>query len=230
MNATGRRGQPRNRFVSIALTAIACLAAGTASSPALASPAGASSSPLTTASDRLRERGDHRVVHQDARGDVLRFAQESQASTPAPRDRTTDITTTVVDHRTRRLVVQSRVRHLSRSGYRLLIAEILTAEGKRYELVVDYSTTPIGSRVSLSRFGSGAAVRCPGATWSIDTAADRVGASVPTSCLGGPEWVRVGIALAAAPRDLKTSLADDSRSRGHVGEGHLRLGPRQPPA
>ena len=124
-------------------------------------------------------------------------------------------------------MIQTRVRHLSRSGYRLMVAEILAPDGHRYDLQVDYSTTPIGPRLNLEGFTSGKDVKCPAATWSLHRSTNRITASVPTACLGDPRWVRVGLGLVAAPRDLKTSWADDSRVQGRVGDQHLDLGPRQ---
>lgn len=195
-------------------------------SQALVSPASATT-PSDMSSYQRHARADHRIVHHDARHDVVHFDVASGRSRPAPRNRATDITTTVVDHQVGRLVVVARARHLSRSGYRLMVAEILASDGSRFTLVVDYSTTPTNARVSLERFASSREVRCPGASWSINRPAHRVAASVPTSCLGNPRWVRVGIALIAAPHNLKTTWADDSRARGHIGDRHLRLGPRQ---
>ena len=172
----------------------------------------------------------HRVVHRDARADVFLFPEGSETGQPAPGDRATDVVKTVVDHRADQLVVQTRVRQLSRAGYRLMIAEILASDGKRYQLVVDYSTKPISSRVSLTRFASDAEVSCPGATWTVDRSANRVEGSVPTSCLGDPEWVRVGVGVVSAPLSLTSSAADDSRTEGPIGEDHLELGPVQPHA
>lgn len=169
----------------------------------------------------------HRLVHHDAQRDVLRFDVRSETSRPAPRDRATDITSTTVDHRSDRLVVQVEARRLIRSEYRLMVAEILTSGGSRFNLVVDYATTPIDARVRLERFASSREVRCPGASWSVRRRTDRVGASIPGSCLGDPSWVRVGLALTAAPRNLRSSWADDSRAPGRIGDRHLRLGPRQ---
>jgi len=169
----------------------------------------------------------HWVVHEDARHDVLHFDVGSESSTPAPRERATDITRTVVDHRTDRLVVRARARHLVRTDHRLLVGEVMTSQGQRFTLVVDYSTQPIDSRVSLQRFSSGREVRCPGTSWSVSRRTDEVAASVPRSCLDQPRWVRVGLALSAAPRSLRSSWTDDSRTHGRVGDQHLRLGPRQ---
>jgi len=225
MTTTPKDNQTRPRLAisMVATSALlaAPIAAGIAAAPALMTSANAAASPSTPSS--------HRIVHLDARRDVLRFDYPSETSRPAPRDRATDIIKTVVDHRPHRLVVQSRVRQLSRSGYRLMVAEILTSEGKRYELVVDFSTKPIDSRISLRPSGSGQDVKCPGAAWSVNRSVNRVDASIPSSCLGDPGWVRVGLGVVASPRTLKTSWADDSRSRGQVGE-HLKLGPRQPRA
>ena len=222
---TTTRESSSTRFLITALASTSMLVA-TALSPALVSTASATTL-STTPSNHSPARADHRIVHHDARHDVVHFDFESDTSRPAPGDRATDITTTIVDHQTGRLVVQARPRHLSRSGYRLMVAEILASDGRRFTLVVDYSTTPIDSRVSIERFASGREVKCSGASWSISGPAHRVGASIPTSCLGNPGWVRVGVALTAAPHNLKTSWADDSRTRGRIGDRHLKLGPRQ---
>ena len=177
------------------------------------------------------EGNEHRVVHRDTRADVLLFPEGSATGEPVPDDRATDVITTVVDHRADRLVVQARVRQLSRSGFRFLVAEVLTSEGKRYQLLVDYSTKPISRpRVSLARFASDAPVSCPGAAWSVDLSTNRVEGSVPTSCLGGPESVRVGVGVISSPRSLTSSSADDSHTDGRVGDHHLELGPVQPHA
>lgn len=201
--------------------------------PALVSTAdSASASAASTgpSSHQRQDRSGHRIVHHDARHDVLRLTGASEKKTPAPRDRSTDITTTVVDHRVHRLLLRAHVRHLTRSGYRLMITEVLTSDGKRYDLVLDYSTTPIGPRVTFERFKSGQDVACSGVAWSVKRTSNRVAASVPTSCLGDPGWVRVGVGMIGARHDLKTSWVDDSRTRGHVSDQHLRLGPRQPQA
>jgi hypothetical protein len=215
---TTTRSHPRPRLVLGALASSLVLAASAAS--------------VTAATAANAAEGDeHRVVHRDARADVLRFPDEgSGTGKPAPGDRATDVVRTVVDHQADQLVVEARVRALSRSGYRLMIAEVLTSEGRRYQLIVDYSTTPISSRVSLTRYGSGAEVGCPGATWSVDRSSNRVEGSVPTSCLGGPDGVRVGVGVVSSPGSLATSSADDSRTTGRVGDDHLELGPVQPHA
>lgn len=214
------------RLVLTALTSAALLAAPVA---VLASAQAASASTSTSAvSTQQAQRPDtHRVVHRDARRDVQRFDTETEKSRPAPRDRATDITRTVVDHRADRLVMKVDVRHLDRSGYRLLIAEILTSDGRRFEFNADYSISPIGSRISLMRSKSYREVRCPGATWSVDPSANQVTASIPNSCLGDPRWVKVGVAAVGAPRNLTFSWGDDSRTRGDISDEHLALGPKQ---
>lgn len=229
MTTTPNDSQSRPRLALSVLATSALLVAGLAAAPALMTSANAAASPTATSSPQRAAADGHRVVHRDARRDVLRFEFPSETSRPAPRDRGTDIVRTVVDHRPQRLVVQSRVRELSRSGYRLMVAEILTPQGKPFELVVDFSTKPIDARISLRRSGSGQDVKCPGATWSLDRSVNRVDASIPSSCLGDPGWVRVGLGVVTSPRTLERSWADDSRTRAQVGE-HLRLGPRQPRA
>ena len=225
---TTTRSRVRSHARSV-LGAMACSSVLAASAVLVPTAHAVPPEPATSSLPRPEVAG-HRVVHHDARRDVLLFDEKSQTRRPAPRDRATDIITTVVDHRASSLVMHVRARQLVRSGYRLMIAEILTSEGQRFEFVVDYSTVPIDARISLMKFGSGATVSCAGASWSMSASVNQVAASIPDSCLGDPDEVRVGVALSAAPRDLKTSWADDSRARGRIGDEHLELGPRQPQA
>ncbi|MCW2852601.1 MAG: hypothetical protein JWM84_2265 [Nocardioides sp.] len=230
MTTTSRPRRPRTPLAFAALAGSAVLAVAALAPSALASAAPASP-PVASSTDLpARAQGEHRVVHRDARRDAIRFDTESEKQTPAPRNRTADVTTTVVDHQTDRLVLHTRVRQLSRSGYRLMIGEILTSDGRRLDLIVDYSKRPIDGRISLTRSASGAEVACPDATWAIKRSAKRVTATIPRSCLGEPTWVRVGLGMVAAPRNLRTSLGDDARLSGRVNDEHLKLGPRQPRA
>lgn len=213
-------------------TALGVMASAALLAGAVASPLAAHAQAAGAASSAIPPRADsgHRVVHRDARRDVVHFDTETQERRPAPRDRSTDIVRTVVDHRTARTVVQARTRQLERSAYRMMIVEILTSGDRRLELVVDYARTPIDARISLRRFATGRDVPCPGASWSLTWSTKQVGVSVPNSCLGDPRWIRVGVATIAAPFDLTTSRADDSRTRGRLPDRHLTLGPRQPRA
>lgn len=209
------------------VAAVATSLAAIALVPALGSPTNAPTDLSTTSSTQQHAQGDHRIVHHDSRHDVVEMDYPSETTKPAPHERASDITTTVVDHRHRRLVIHTELAGLRRSGYRMMVAEILTPHGRRFTLIVDYSAVPIDSRLRLERFASGRKVSCAGASWSLDGPAHRVDASLPASCLGDPSWVRVGVAVSAATHDLDTSWADDSRARGRIGDRHLRLGPRQ---
>lgn len=228
MSSTPSRTLTRARTALGVMASAALLAGG----GAVASPLAAHAQAAGAASSASPQRADsgHRVVHRDARRDVVHFDTETEERRPAPRDRSTDIVRTVVDHRTARTVVQARTRQLERSAYRMMIVEILTSGDRRFELVVDYARTPIDARISLRRFATGRDVPCPGASWSLTWSTKQVGVSVPNSCLGDPRWIRVGVATVAAPYDLTTSRADDSRTRRRVADRHLTLGPRQPRA
>lgn len=230
MTTADRTSRSRTRSALGVVASFAVLATTAALTPPLMTSANAAAHPSTRTDQTRSEPLPHRVVHRDARRDVFVFDLENDTGKPAPRNRTTDIRSTVVDHRAGQLLVRTRVRNLSRSGYRLMVGEILASGGRRYELLVDYSVRPIGQRISLTRSGSAADVSCPGASWSISWAAERVEATIPTSCLKNPEWVRVGVGLVASPRNLTRSWADDSRTRARIGDDHLVLGPRQPRA
>ena len=230
MTTTDRTIRLRTRSALSIVASCTVLATTAALTPALLTPAHAV--PTTNSPTTALQRSEplpHRVAHRDARRDVFVFDLPDDSSRPAPRNRTTDVRTTVVDHRADELLIRTRVRQLSRSGYRLMVSEILTSDGRRYELVVDYSLRPIGPRISLTRSGSAADVSCPDASWSFTGSVEQIEATVPTSCLRTPGWVRVGVGVVSSPRDLTRSWADDSRTRGRVGE-HLVLGPRQPRA
>ncbi|WP_134738067.1 hypothetical protein [Nocardioides sp. 503] len=228
MTTTSRPRRPRTplAFAALAGSAVLAVAALTPAVIASAAPgaAPAASSPAQAA------QGEHRVVHRDARRDAIRFDTESEKKQPAPRNRTSDITRTVVDHQAEQLVVKTRVRELGRSGYRLMIGEIQTPDGRRFDLMVDYSKRPIGEAFSLTPSGSGDEAECVGATWSAKRSTKQVTATIPRSCLGDPAWVKVGLGMVAAPRNLRTSMGDDSRLSGRIGDKHLKLGPRQPHA
>ena len=134
MTTTRSRSHARTRLVFGAL----------ASSALLVAPA------LLAAGPASAEGEAHRVVHRDARADVLLFPEGSETGKPAPGDRATDVVKTVVDHRADQLVVEARVRQLSRSGYRLMIAEILTSSGKRYQLARRTTRPSRSARASAS--------------------------------------------------------------------------------
>jgi hypothetical protein len=171
----------------------------------------------------------HRVVHRDAQHDVLIWDLEGDSTSPDPTNTTSDIVRTIVNHGARRLSLTAELQHLGRGQYRMLLSEIHASDGVNYLLTVDYARTPIGARLTLER-ASGKPVACPGATWSVDAAADTVATSVPRSCLHDPDWVRVGVGSVSAPSDLSVSRADDSRRNGTLNPDHVRVGPRQPHA
>ncbi|WP_193609992.1 hypothetical protein [Nocardioides lijunqiniae] len=229
MTTTSRPRRPRTPLAFAVLAGSAVLAVAALTPSVIASAASPTASSAEPAA-RAAAQGEHRVVHRDARRDAIRFDTETEKKRPAPRDRTADVTRTVVDHQADQLVVQTRVRQLGRSGYRLMIGEILTSDGRRLDLTVDYSKRPIGEAFSLTRSASGADVACPAATWSATRSTKQVTATIPRSCLGDPAWVRVGLGMVAAPRNLRTSVGDDSRLSGRIGDEHIKLGPRQPHA
>lgn len=213
----------RPRLVHVALACAALVVAGTSPASAVTGPSATVAS--TSSSSEVPD--DHRVVHLDARADVRRLDLETDKSSPDPGNRASDITKTVVDHQADQVFLQTRVRELKRSGYRLMIATLVVSDGRRFEFDVDYSLDPIGPRISLMKSKTGSEVECPDASWSIDRSRDRVTGTVPTSCLGDPAWIRVGIGIVGGSKDLRAGWADDSRTAGRLPELHPTLGPRQ---
>lgn len=81
--------------------------------------------------------------------------------------------------------------------------------------------------------GRGALVGCEGMTASVDQPTNRIALSVPTSCLGSPRWVSVGVGafgidrskMAANP-DTFEMFADDANATGPMQDEELRMGPK----
>lgn len=198
----------------------------------LAAPTSAAAPARTasTLSPQLIRAAPHTVRHLDATRDVALFDPESRSDTPSPlpANRSTDIVSTVVQHRARRLAVRVELRNTARSGYRFVVAGLRTPADEHFDILLDYSRRPASGRVEVT--GSrGRPVSCPGRSWSLDPATAHVRVSVPRSCLGDPRWVRVGVGTTAVSRDFDSIRGDDSRRDG-LARNRLVLGPRQPHA
>ncbi len=220
----------RQLLLAAALVVSGLVAAPSTATAATAAPAAAphSAAPhsaATTGTPAATRSAGHRVVHRDARRDVVRVAGRKHRRTPY--DRTTDIVGTVVDHRAERLVLKVRLRRLVLADYRFVIAGIRTSDSQSYDAMLDLSRTSTGSRVLV--VGDATSSTCRGTSWHLSRATGTVTMTIPRTCLGDPRWVRVGLGMVSTSKDFSTTRADDSRRRGGLDLDLVR-GPRQPHA
>ncbi|MBL0747142.1 hypothetical protein [Nocardioides baculatus] len=135
------------------------------------------------------------VVTDDTVGDVVKANWEQRdlsepAMVPAPDEVSTDIVRTVVAHGTRRLSLTVRFREIARVNDQSTFARIRTSDRGAFDLGLDKER---GSRATVSLGTPQGDVDCQGLRGAIDRGADRVVFSVPTTCLGDPRWVRLGV-------------------------------------
>jgi hypothetical protein len=156
--------------------------------------------------------------HDDAAGDVRRLGVDDSAEgRPAPSSTAADLTRLRVVHGAQRVVVTLGVSDLQ-PGPKGVFVEYLTHEPGRFKVELirldDYET--------LRLTHAGEPVECSGLRERRDTRADSVRISVPRSCLGDPDTVRVGAGMftqAAQGTRADDALLDDAvRAR-------LKLGP-----
>ena len=153
--------------------------------------------------------------HEAPSGDVV--ATDGGAAVPA--NQTADITGITVTHAARKVTTAVTLRSVAASGWNL-VAAIRTPAATYRVTLIDLGSS---SYVALSRKGK--VVDCAGLTRSIDATNDRVGVGVPRSCIGRPDWVRVGAVVTASQNS--TVVADDARLDGALtASGDPKLGGR----
>jgi hypothetical protein len=109
--------------------------------------------------------------------------------TPAPANRTVDIVRTVVDHGDDRMRVSVKFRELGRDPFLFLGARVQTPRAE-FDVAVQYLRRK--PRVVGLVNGSDV-IECRGVSTSVYRSTRSITLSVPTSCLGDPRWVRVGL-------------------------------------
>ncbi len=168
-----------------------------------------------------------KVVTDDAVGDVVSLTESGDVAeaVPAPDYAGVDVVRTAVAHGTKRLRVSVRLRALRRDHLQFTVIRVDTREA-RYEIVVER----LGGRPITSMSRGKKHVECRGLKANVDLGADTVSASLPTSCLSAPRWVKVGVgavSLATDPAspELAVAYADDAHRAGEIRD-RIALGPK----
>lgn len=159
-----------------------------------------------------------KVVTEDAVGDVLSLGESEDPAdaVPAPDYAGVDVLRTAVAHGAQRLRVGVRFRNLERDPFQFTVIHVSTPQGG-YEIVVER----LGDKPITSLVRGRKDVDCRGLKTKVDLAEETVTTSLPTSCLGAPRWVKVGVgavALAAdqASPELAAVYADDAHRDGEI--------------
>ena len=161
-------------------------------------------------------------------GETEQRADDTSNLVPAPDNLTTDIVRTVVDHREARLRVRIDLRELGRARTYFAFVQVRTPAG-----TFEVETDDLGRRPKAALSRRGRAVECGQLGATTDRAAARVVITVPTSCLGSPRWVRVGVGVASLETmtgadgvEQTVVLADDAHRAGSVGHDDVAPGPK----
>jgi hypothetical protein len=107
---------------------------------------------------------------------------------PAPDNETTDITRTVVDHRTGLLKVTASFRDLQHTFDDSLVMRIRTPQ-RTWTVFVERR----GKQTLTTMYGRRSDSTCRRLWTTADLSSDQIEVKVPTSCLGDPRWVQVAL-------------------------------------
>lgn len=152
--------------------------------------------------------------HRDATRDVLRLSmtEDVEDGRPDPADASADIRRIAVRHTGSQVRIDLGYRDL-RGGDSMLAASLVTPGG-RYELTAMRSPDlrmlmlmPVDADGSASGSSEEEYTDCRGKRIRYDAKKDTITVAIPRSCLGDPEWVRVGAIFIAGNL---TTLEDDS--------------------
>jgi hypothetical protein len=137
-----------------------------------------------------------KVVHQDARRDVVKATQTDAGETlrPAPRAADPDIVRVAIDHRAKVVLIRTKYAAVDRRILRIDALEIRTSAGKRFE--AGSFVQQRGRWQGRTSLGTATAeVDCTGLRHRFDYEANVTTWSIPRSCIGRPRWVRVGVGM-----------------------------------
>lgn len=149
-----------------------------------------------------------RVVTRDPAGDALVTSEVEgvEQSAVAPDQRTLDIVRTVVDHRPKVVRVRVQFRGLATDPLMFVGTRLKLPRGK-----VDVFVEHLGGKPIVSGAANGGKeIDCQGLKADVHRSTRSTTLSVPTSCLGGARWVRVGVVAYGVDLDQE----DDAQARG----------------
>lgn len=170
-----------------------------------------------------------KVVTEDPAGDVVSLDEtvDVDEAVPAPDYAGIDVVRTAVAHGANRLQVSVTFRALERDPFQFTVVRVSTPRGN-YEITVER----LGGNPITSIDRGRKTVDCGGLKAKVDLGADTLTTSLPTSCLGAPRWVQVGVGAVAVSvtgdqgsEQLAAVYADDAHRDGAIRD-NIAKGPK----
>lgn len=163
------------------------------------------------------------LVRSDAAGDVVvtetsMVSVEPPVFEPAPAQTQADIVATSLTHNANAVRVKIRARELVRQGS--IFASVMIRSDKRNRWV-DLNARPgayFGRTEIYNPRSESDDVRCAGMSHKIDYVANTMLVVIPRSCLGNPNWVRIGVGVVSTKNGGRTIYVDDARRTGYSAE------------
>ena len=168
-----------------------------------------------------------KVVLDDAVGDVVQGQgdMELESAVPAPEYAGVDVVRTTIAHGATRLRVSVRFRALRRDPFHLTVVRVKTPDGA-FDLVAER----LGGKPITTLDRGRRDVACRGLKTKVDLGTDTMTMSLPTTCVGRPGWVQVGVGSVAADvvegqPDEGAAYADDAIRIGETRD-RIALSPK----
>ena len=168
-----------------------------------------------------------KVVTEDSVGDVVTIDESSATlqGSPAPDYAGVDVVRTAVAHGANRLRVVVQFRALERESVQFTVVRVVTPD-RKYDVVVER----LGGAPIANLSGGRRIAQCRALKAKVDLGADTVTATLPTSCIGSPRWVQVGVGAVAVTAEqgapeMVTGYVDDAHRDGQIRDS-LAKGPK----
>lgn len=155
------------------------------------------------------------AFRNDPAGDVVKWVDDPDTTTPAPARAQADLVRTRVTHGPEYVRVKARFRSLSRTGQAVYLSmrfksprndRVLTIVAGSVDWQGDYSLYPwIDPDTFDDGFARGSlsipSYPCPGLTWRFDYPNDEIRVAMPRACIEKPRFFRVSITAGSSVAD-----------------------------
>lgn len=159
------------------------------------------------------------LSNTDAVGDMVTFANDSDALTPAPEETIGDVNRTTLRHGDVRAAVRVRHVDLRRRAFQALHVAVVTDEGIRRTIWVEAS----GQRGTVMMENRrGRRVRCAMRLY-IDYDSNVLRVTFPRRCAGDPRWMRFQVAAISSGSSDDGWYIDDALRDAPLTDENLRL-------
>jgi hypothetical protein len=147
--------------------------------------------------------------HQDPAHDVVKMSESSTDVVKVPANRSADITRVTFVHARRHLITRMKVR--SYGGGWWTLTEVIKTPSARYLV---WGTMWHGDLTFRIARDNGNEHSCAGLSGTIRPRREQVLVSIPTRCIRGPRWVRLGRWYTQIAKTGEFGYYDDALHKG----------------